>query len=194
MLKLKEAIIVEGKYDKIKLSQIVDAVIIDVCGFNIFRDKEKIELIKRLADKNGIIILTDSDHAGFMIRNYLKSIIPNHKIKNVYIPDVFGKEKRKRNPSKEGKLGVEGIPNDVLIELLKRSADLKQDEGYSSRKITKLDFFDAGLTGQNNSTQRRKMLLKKLNLPENLSQNAFLKVLNEIITYEEYLKLVEELT
>lgn len=190
MLSIKEAIIVEGKYDKIKLSQIVDGIIVDVCGFNIFRDKEKIEFIKKLADKNGIIILTDSDHAGFMIRNYLNGIIPDSKIRHAYIPDIYGKEKRKIRYSKEGKLGVEGIPDKILISILKKVSTNKTIK-KNDKVITKLDFFEAGLSGGPNSSQKRKVLLKRMDLPENLSQNALLKVLNEIISYDEYLKILD---
>lgn len=197
MLKLKEVVIVEGKYDKIKLSQILDALIIDVGGFNIFKNKEKINLIKKLAEKNGVLILTDSDHAGFMIRNYLNGIIPQDKIKHAYIPDIIGKEKRKRSYSKERKLGVEGIKDDIILDSIKK-AGLKQfkngnNKNQSDTKITKLDFFQDGLSGCENSTLKRKALIKKLNLPENLSQNALIKVLNEIITYEEYKDIIKTL-
>lgn len=197
MLKLKEVVIVEGKYDKIKLSQILDALIIDVGGFNVFKNKEKVNLIKKLAQKNGALILTDSDHAGFMIRNYLNGIIPQDKIKHAYIPDIIGKEKRKKVYSKERKLGVEGIRDDIILESIKR-AGLKQVKNGNTidtkeTKITKLDFFQDGLSGGENSTSKRKALIKKLNLPENLSQNALIKVLNEIITYEEYKNLVKNL-
>ena len=194
MLKIKEAIIVEGKYDKIKLSQIVDTVIIDVGGFNIFKDQEKLELIRTLAEKNGIIILTDSDNAGFLIRNYIKSTIPNEKIRNIYIPDIIGKEKRKRNFSKERKLGVEGIPNQILVKIIKNAVEIDKTAQKNSTKITKLDFFNNGLSGKNDSTKKRNQLKKLLNLPENLSQNALLKILNEIITYEDYLKIVKKLS
>lgn len=193
LIKLKEAIIVEGKYDKIKLSQLVDTIIIDVCGFNIYKNKEKVNLIKRLANTNGIIILTDSDHAGFMIRNYLKGIISEHQMRHVYIPDIFGKEKRKKNYSKEGKLGVEGIPNDILKKLLEKLATKDFETKPQTHSITKLDFFNYGLSGGNNSTQKRKNLLKKLDLPEHLSQNEMIKVLNEIISYDEFLKLLKNL-
>ena len=135
MIKIKEAIIVEGKYDKIKLSRLVDTLIIDVCGFNIFKDKPKIKLIKRIAKKNGILILTDSDHAGFMIRNFFKSIIPENNIKHAYIPDIFGKEKRKRAFSKEKKLGVEGIPDDILINVIKSAVKEKNvDDSFKKER------------------------------------------------------------
>lgn len=197
MLKLQEVVIVEGKYDKIKLSQIVDALIIDVGGFSIFKDKKKVNLIKRLAEKNGVLILTDSDHAGFIIRNYLNGIIPQSKIKHAYIPDIIGKEKRKKIYSKERKLGVEGIKDDIILDSIKR-AGLKQfknanNKSYNEPKITKIDFFQDGLSGGKNSTLKRKALIKKLDLPENLSQNALLKVLNEFITYEEYKDLIKNL-
>lgn len=197
MLKLKEVVIVEGKYDKIKLSQILDALIIDVGGFNIFKNKKKLNLIKKLAKKNGALILTDSDHAGFMIRNYLNGIIPQNKIKHAYIPDIIGKEKRKKTYSKEKKLGVEGINDEIILDSIKKSGlkQFKNDNNkiQNSPAITKLDFFQDGLSGSENSASKRKSLIKNLNLPENLSQNALLKILNEIITYDEYKNLIKKL-
>ncbi|MBR1779223.1 MAG: DUF4093 domain-containing protein [Clostridia bacterium] len=195
MLKLKEVVIVEGKYDKIKLSQIVDALIIDVGGFKIFKDKKKVDLIKKLAAKNGVLILTDSDAAGFMIRNYLTGLLPPDKVKHAYIPDILGKEKRKKVYSKERKLGVEGMEDKIILDAIEKLA-LKQNKvvnNKTNRLITKLDFFDDGLSGTENSTLKRKKLIKKLNLPEHLSQNALLKILNEIISYDEYKNILEEI-
>lgn len=193
MLKLKEVVIVEGKYDKIKLSQILDALIIDVGGFNIFKNKEKVQMIKKLADKNGVLVLTDSDHAGFMIRNYLNGIIPQDKIKHAYIPDIIGKEKRKKTYSKERKLGVEGVEDKIILDAINKVSLKKEEKTNNIKEITKMDFYEDGLSGRDNSSDKRKKLLKKLNLPENLSQNALIKVLNKTISYDEYKRVVEEL-
>ena len=193
MLKLKEVVIVEGKYDKIKLSQILDALIIDVGGFNIFKNKEKIQMIKKLADKNGVLILTDSDHAGFMIRNYLNGIIPQGKIKHAYIPDIIGKEKRKKTYSKERKLGVEGVDDKIILDAINKVSLKEEEKTNNIKEITKMDFYEDELSGRDNSSDKRKKLLKKLNLPENLSQNALIKVLNKTISYDEYKRVVEEL-
>lgn len=193
MLKLKEVVIVEGKYDKIKLSQILDALIIDVGGFNIFKNKEKVQMIKKLADKNGVLILTDSDHAGFMIRNYLNGIIPQDKIKHAYIPDIIGKEKRKKTYSKERKLGAEGVDDKIILDAINKVSLKKEEKTNNIKEITKMDFYEDGLSGRDNSSDKRKKLLKKLNLTENLSQNALIKVLNKTISYDEYKRVVEEL-
>ena len=184
MIKVKEAIIVEGKYDKIKLSSIVDGLIIDVGGFNIFKNKDMINLIKRLSDTRGILVFTDSDGAGLLIRNYLNGIIPKDKIKHAYIPDIYGKEKRKDKPSKEGKLGVEGVPKEIIIKAIERSGadcfgSLKSDCD-SKDKITKQDLYEMGYIGKENSSKKRKELLKQLDLPENLSVNALIKVLSSL--------------
>lgn len=193
MLKLKEVVIVEGKYDKIKLSQILDALIIDVGGFNIFKNKEKVQMIKKLADKNGVLILTDSDHAGFMIRNYLNGIIPQDKVKHAYIPDIIGKEKRKKTYSKERKLGVEGVDDKIILDAINKVSLKKEEKTNNIKEITKMDFYEDGFSGRDNSSDKRKKLLKKLNLPGNLSQNALIKVLNKTISYDEYKRVVEEL-
>ena len=163
MLKLKEVVIVEGKYDKIKLSQILDALIIDVGGFNVFKNKEKVQMIKKLADKNGVLILTDSDHAGFMIRNYLNGIIPQDKIKHAYIPDIIGKEKRKKTYSKERKLGVEGVDDKIILDAINKVSLKKEEKTNNIKEITKMDFYEDGLSGRDNSSDKRKKLLKKLN-------------------------------
>lgn len=189
---VKEAIIVEGKYDKITVDQVVDAVIIETSGFGIFSNNEKRELIRQIAEKRGIIILTDGDGAGFVIRNHLKGVIPPELIKNAYIPDIFGKEKRKREPSKEGKLGVEGMNQEVIFNALKRAGATFEDENsldINREKLTKADLYDMGLSGRVNSSDRRKALLKKLDLPENLSPNGMLDVLNALYTREEILSL-----
>ena len=194
-LKVKEAVIVEGKYDKIKLSSLIDGVIIETNGFQIFKDPEQMAMIRRLAETRGILVLTDSDGAGFVIRNYLSSSIPAEQIKHAYVPDMFGKEKRKEKPSKEGKLGVEGVPTQVILEALQRAGATCGQEPVAcpKRMITKTDLFEAGLSGGENSAQKRRALLKRLKLPEHLAPNALVKVLNSLMGYEEFYKLVQEL-
>lgn len=189
MIKINEAIVVEGKYDKIKLSSIVDGLIIETNGFRIFKDKEKINLLRNLAKKRGILIFTDSDSAGFLIRNYISSIIPKENIKHAYIPDIYGKEKRKYNYSKEGKLGVEGIPKKIIEKSLKDAGVIFKETELvkkNKREITKIDLYDYGLSGRDNSSELRKAFLKQLNLPEHLSVNSLIKVLNCSLTYEEF--------
>lgn len=194
-LKIKEAIIVEGKYDKIKLSSLIDGTIIETNGFQIFKDKKQMAMIRRLAETRGILVLTDSDAAGFVIRNYLTGAIPKEQIRHAYVPDIFGKERRKDQPSKEGKLGVEGIPKDVLLEALQRAGVLcdEFDSEEEKRLITKTDLFEAGLSGGENSAQKRKKLLQMLDLPEHLAPNSLVKVLNSLMDYERFCKIVEKL-
>lgn len=197
MIKIKEAIIVEGKYDKIKLSSIIDGLIIETNGFRIFKDKNKIEFLKKLADTRGILVFTDSDSAGFLIRNHISSIIPKDKIKHAYIPDIYGKEKRKNKYSKEGKLGVEGVPQEVIINSLKNANvlySLSEPACKEKREITKLDLYNWGLSGKDNSLKLRKKFLKQLNLPEHLSTNSLLKVLNSIMTYDELKLEIDKLS
>lgn len=190
MVKLKQAIIVEGKYDKIKLSSIIDGLIITTDGFGVFKNKEKSALIKKLAEKQGVIIITDSDSAGFKIRNYIKNITQNGKIVNIYIPDIFGKEKRKQTPSKEGKLGVEGIPNDILIDAFKKAGILTEsimnNVQSDKEEVTRIMLYDDGFIGKEGSEEKRKKLLKKLSLPEMLSTNGLLEVINTMFSFEEY--------
>lgn len=198
MIRVKEAIIVEGKYDKIKLSSLIDGLIIETHGFGIFKDKEQMALIRRLADSRGILILTDSDSAGFLIRNHLVGAIDPAKIKHAYIPDILGKERRKDTPSKEGKLGVEGMPVQEIYRALQRAGVNCEQEGpqntkESVRAITKMDLYEAGLSGGEGSAQRRKLLLKKLQLPERLAVNSLVRVLNQIMTYEEFSETVQKL-
>lgn len=184
MLKIDEAVIVEGKYDKIKLSSIIDTVIIVTNGFGIFKDREKLELIRYYAKNTGIIILTDSDNAGRKIRGYLKSAVGGGNIRNVYIPDVFGKERRKEKPSAEGKLGVEGIDAELILEAFAKSgitASLRE----KPHDITKLTLYELGLSGGNESSHMRKLLQKSLNLPECLSATALVEVLNTMMTADE---------
>lgn len=184
MLKINEAIIVEGKYDKIKLASVVDAVIIVTDGFRIFKDNEKMELIRHYARKTGIIILTDSDSAGRKIRGYIKGAVNNGKITNVYIPDIFGKEKRKEKPSAEGKLGVEGIDRDILIKAFEKSG-IRSEESTRKKDITKLTLYELGLSGGTHSRQLRENLQKSLGLPSLMSTGALVEVLNTMMTRAE---------
>ncbi|WP_448920440.1 toprim domain-containing protein [Eubacterium sp.] len=191
-IKLTEAVIVEGKYDKIKLSNILDAFIIETNGFAIFKDKSKLSFIKKLAKERGIIILTDSDHAGFMIRNYISSGVPKEQIKNVYIPDIFGKEKRKDTPSKEGKLGVEGMTKEVILASLEK-AGVSSTSSVCDNPITTVDFYDLGLTGGANSKAKRKAVCKALDLPEFLSTSSLISCINNFMTKEEFFNLCQKL-
>lgn len=193
MIKIKQAIVVEGKYDKIKLSSIFDATIIQTNGFQIFKEKETLNLLRILSEKTGLIILTDSDTAGFQIRRYIGGATQKQNIINVYIPDVFGKEKRKTKASAQGKIGVEGIEKEFIIEAFEKAGVLYQENSVLRKQITKIDFFEDGLTGAQNSTKKRAKLLKKLNLPELLSANAMLSILNTLIDYDEYKKMIENL-
>lgn len=193
MIKTDKAIIVEGKYDIIKLSRIVDALIIKTDGFGIFKDKEKQALLRRLADEKGIIVLTDSDSAGFLIRKFLKSSIPDDKITHVYIPDIYGKEKRKTQAGKEGKLGVEGISEEVLIEAFAKAGVIcNQTQNEERRLITNIDLYEAGLMGKDNSKEKRIKLMKALALPERLSTSSLLKILNTFVTYDEFIEKLKE--
>ena len=192
MIVVKEAIIVEGKYDKIKLSSFIDGMIIETRGCRIFKDKEQMALIRKMADARGWLILTDSDSAGFLIRNYLKSCIAPDKIKHAYIPDILGKERRKTSYSKEGKLGVEGIEKQLLIRALEKAGVVVNQETISEnkeyvRQVTKQDFFEWGLTGRDESNQKRKQVLKQLKLPEHLTTNAMIDAINSFMSYEAFL-------
>ncbi len=193
MIKLDRPVIVEGKYDVIKLSNIIDGLIIKTDGFGIFKDKEKQKLLRALAKEKGIIVLTDSDSAGFVIRNFIKSIVPADKITNVYIPDVFGKEKRKTDFSAEGKLGVEGMKESLLLEAFEKAGVTAAVTNEKRRLIMPLDLYEHGLSGKPNSAEKRKELLKKLSLPEHLSSSALIKILNTFVTYEDFEKTVKEL-
>lgn len=192
MIKINEAIVVEGKYDKIKLSSFVDAVIIVTGGFGIFKDTEKLELIRYYAEKTGIIILTDSDSAGRRIRGYIKGAIKNGTVKNVFIPDVFGKEKRKNKPSAEGKLGVEGIDGDIILAAF-RKAGITAGERSTPPDITKLTLYELGLSGASNSSELRKRLQKRLGLPSLMSSSALTEVLNTMMTAADLAEKVKEL-
>ncbi len=184
MITLKEAVVVEGKYDKIKLASFLNAVIITTNGFAIYKDKEKLELIKYYAKKTGIIILTDSDSAGFKIRSYLKGAIKKEYIKNVYIPDILGKEKRKLQPSAEGKLGVEGINKNILLEAFKK-AGITSITDEKRELITKTDLYFLGLSGNPDSAEKRSILKKSLNIPELLSNSSMLDILNTMMSLDE---------
>ena len=191
MIRIREAIIVEGRYDKNTLAQIVDAPILETSGFGIFHDRQRLTLLRRLAETRGIIVLTDSDGAGFVIRNYLRGAIDLSQVKHAYIPDIAGKERRKRTASKEGKLGVEGMRPDVLLEALRRAgATIEGEETMAAgARITKADLYAAGLTGGADSRAARQRLLAQLDLPEHLSTNALLEVLNALMTPDEFQKL-----
>ena len=182
---INQPIIVEGKYDKIKLESLVDGLIITTDGFRIYKDKEKLSLIRAFAMNGGVIVLTDSDGAGFQIRNHLKSCIGNGKITNIYIPDIFGKEKRKEKPSKEGKLGVEGIDAGTLRKAFLEAGVLSDSE-QKEPWLTKADLLDDGLTGGENSAALRKKLAAELSLPEHISVNALIEVLNRLYDRERY--------
>ena len=193
MLKIQEAIVVEGRYDKNTLSQVVDAVILETSGFGIFKDKEKLALLRRVGEKRGLILLTDSDGAGFVIRNHIKSAIPGKYLKHAYIPDIPGKERRKSAPGREGKLGVEGMTPEVILAALRNAgATIEGEETTSSGGITKQDLMALGLSGGSNAEEKRKTLLKKLNLPEHMSANAMLQALNLLYTREELEQMLNE--
>ena len=189
MLRIREAIVVEGRYDKNTLSQVVDTLILETSGFGIFKNPEQMALLRRAAEKRGLIVLTDSDGAGFVIRNRIKGAIPRQSVKHAYIPDVYGKEKRKKQAGKEGKLGVEGMPPQVLERVLRQAGatflDEENPEVESAPPLTKADLFAAGLTGGPDSAAKRQALLKKLDLPEHLTANGLLEALNLLYSVEE---------
>lgn len=185
--RIKEVIVVEGRYDRNMLLQVVDATVVETGGFSVFNDREKLNFLRRLAEKRGLILLTDSDGAGFVIRNYLKGALPKEHIKQAYIPDMPGKERRKRKPGKEGKLGVEGMSPQVLLEALRRSGATFADESPTMEKnaITKADLLEKGLIGPG-SVARRQALLRELSLPAHLTPNALLEALNILFTPDEF--------
>ncbi len=192
MIKIKEAVIVEGKYDKIKLSSVIDTVIITTNGFRIFKDPEKLSLIRYYAEKTGIVILTDSDSAGFKIRGFIKGAVNKGRITNVYIPDIFGKEKRKEKYSAEGKLGVEGIPVGIIKDAF-RKAGISSSEKSSTHDITSVVFFELGLSGKPDSKSRRLKLQKFLGLPQLMSSASLMEVLNTMYTADELKKIVGQI-
>ena len=185
--KIREVIVVEGRYDKNALLQVVDATVVETGGFGVFNDKERLAFFRRLAESRGIIVLTDSDGAGFVIRNYLKGALPKDKVKQAYVPDIYGKERRKQKAGKEGKLGVEGMCPEVLLEALRRcGATFEGAENTMPRAaITKADMMEKGLVGPN-SEQKRRELLQKLQLPGHMTANALLETLNLLMTREEF--------
>lgn len=194
MRRIREVIVVEGRYDKNALKQVVDATVVETGGFCVFNDKERISLLRRLADERGLIVLTDSDGAGFVIRNFLKGAIAKDRIKHAYIPDVYGKERRKAAPGKEGKLGVEGMKPEVLLSALERAGATFEDgiAGEKKTPLTKTDFYELGLTGGAGSAERRAALLKKLSLPERMTTNAMLEAVNILCSREELVQLMED--
>ena len=196
MRRIREAIVVEGRYDKHTLAQVVDTVILETAGFGVFHNREQVELLRRLARQRGLILLTDSDGAGFVIRNFLKGAIPPGQVKHAYIPDVCGKERRKRAPGKEGKLGVEGMSPQVLLEALERAGATFLDEAgpvAPRGELTAAQLFALGLTGRPDSAQRRQALLKRLTLPEHMNTKALLTVLNALYAPEEVEAMVRDL-
>ena len=194
MRRVREVIVVEGRYDKNALRQVVEATVVETGGFGVFNDRERLALLRRLAAERGLILLTDSDGAGFVIRNFLKGAIPKSQLKQAYIPDIYGKERRKAAPGKEGKLGVEGMSPQVLLAALERAGATFEDGGAAERRepITKADLYALGLTGGQDSQRRRRALLKQLGLPERITTNALLEALNILCTREEFLSTMEE--
>lgn len=194
MIKIKQAVIVEGKYDKIKLDSILDTVIIPTDGFGIFKDREKQKFIRTLAENRGIVIMTDSDSAGFVIRSFLSGIVKPEQITHVYIPDILGKEKRKTEPSREGKLGVEGVSTDIILDALQKAGITGETEVLADRpQVTKTDLYEDGICGKSNSLIKRRELLKLLGLPERTSANSMLKIINTYLSFEDYKQAIEKI-
>ena len=196
MVKIREAIVVEGRYDRNTLSQIVDAPIFEPSGFGIFKNKEQLALLRAVAEKRGLIVFTDSDGAGFVIRNHIKSAIPGKYLKHAYIPDLYGKEKRKDKPGKEGKLGVEGMTPEIILSALRASGATLEEEASetpSTAAITKQHMMELGLSGTADSSRKRARLQKRLGLPEHMSANALLQALNLLYTTDELSDLVKAL-
>lgn len=194
MIKIREAIVVEGRYDRNKLSGIVDAPILETSGFGIFKDKEQMALLCRVAESRGLIVMTDSDGAGFLIRNHIKSIIPDKYLKHAYIPDIPGKEKRKRSPGKEGLLGVEGVSTEIILEALRASgATIEGEATQEKHSISKQDMMALGFSGGRDSSGKRLALQKKLGLPKHLSANALLQALNLLYTIDELTAIADAL-
>ena len=196
MIRIREAIIVEGRYDKNTLAQIVDAPILETSGFGIFHDRQRLALLRRLAETRGIIVLTDSDGAGFVIRNYLKGALPKGCVKQAYVPDIAGKERRKRHGSKEGKLGVEGMRPQVILDALRRAGATfaQQDESETPVHpvITKADFYEWGLSGRPDSAARRAAVLHALDLPAHMTANALLEFINAVGTHEQVAEIIQQ--
>ncbi len=203
MIAIKEAILVEGRYDVNTLRQLVDTVILETGGFRIFKDRERLDMIRKIAARRGILILTDSDGAGCTIRSFLRGALPKEQIKHAYVPEIMGKEPRKRHSSKEGKLGVEGMPQDILLRALKRAgatflSDAENVEQYTETRVTKADLYALGLSGLGlsgtpGSEQRRKFLLARLGLPQYLSSNALLDFMNAVSNLDEVQQIISEM-
>ena len=188
-IRIREAVIVEGRYDKIRLDSLIDGLIITTEGFGIFRDREKMAMLRRLAETRGLLVITDSDSAGFVIRNHLRSCIPPELVRHAYIPDISGKERRKDAPSKEGKLGVEGMPSEVLLDALRKAGVVCEEslpQDASAQRIGRRDFYRCGLSGGENSAALRAGLLKYLGLPARMTSKALLGVINEYMTPDEF--------
>jgi len=194
MVRIREAIVVEGRYDKNTLSQIVDAPILETSGFGIFKDKKQMALLRQVAEKRGLIVFTDADGAGFVIRNHIKSAIPAKYLKHAYTPDIFGKERRKAAPGKEGKLGVEGMKRDVILEALRKAgATIEGENPSASGGITKQDLMELGLSGGPGSSEKRLALMKRMNFPEHMSANAMLQALNLLLSLDELTCIMQEI-
>ena len=191
-LMLKSPVVVEGKYDKIKLSSIVESQIIVLDGFGVFKDKEKNEMLRRIANNTGLIVLTDSDGGGLVIRNHLRSIIPKDKLTHLYIPEIAGKEKRKEAPSKEGLLGVEGLDTELLTQLL--LPFVEGGEVKCVRRVTRNDLYEDGFLGGDGSSEKRKALCRECKLPQNISSSALLQSLELLYSYDEYKEIIKKIT
>ena len=191
MQRIKEVIVVEGRYDKNTLSQVVDTIILETAGFGIFNDASKRRLLQTVAESRGLIVLTDSDGAGFMIRNYIRGCVDPKLVKHAYIPDVYGKERRKAKASKEGKLGVEGMRPEILLDALRRAGATFDDAAAEAHAdtITKTDLYIRGLSGGTGSAEKRRQLLNRLDLPERMSADAMLDVLNALMDREAFYRL-----
>lgn len=198
MIRIREAIVVEGRYDVNTVRQVVDTVVLESGGFRIFHDKDQLRLLRKIAATRGLIVLTDSDGAGFVIRNYIKGALPPGSIKQAYIPDIAGKERRKRHGSKEGKLGVEGMRPEVILEALRRAGATFEDESESSAQsttlISKADFFAWGLSGHQDSVKRRAAVLKALDLPSHMTANALLEFINAVSSRAELEEIINRLS
>lgn len=194
MVKIKEAIVVEGRYDKNTLSQVVDATILETSGFGIFKDKQQMDLLRRVAKAKGLIVFTDADGAGFVIRNHIKSAIDGKYLKHAYTPDILGKERRKAAPGREGKMGVEGMTPEIILDALKKAgATIEGESQEPKQEITKQDLMALGLSGGQNSSEKRLALLKALRLPERMTTNAMLGALNILYTREELIQILRKL-
>lgn len=192
MQSIREVIVVEGRYDKNTLLQVVDAVVIETAGFGIFNDTQKQKLLRAMAEKRGLVVLTDPDGAGFVIRNFIKSCVPGEQLKQAYVPDIRGKEKRKAKPSKEGKLGVEGMRAEILLHALRRAGATFEgtETAHFAKKVTKADLYRLGLSGRERSAEKRAALIRELDLPEHLSADALLDVINAIMSREDFFSRV----